>query len=41
MKLPDSVIAATAISLKLPLVTSDKHFKNVKDLDLVYYQNSI
>ena len=27
MKLPDSIIAATAISLKLPLITSDKHFK--------------
>jgi len=29
MKLPDSIIAATAISLRLPLITSDKHFKNV------------
>jgi len=38
MKLPDSIIAATAISLKLPLVTSDKHFKNVKNLDLIYYE---
>lgn len=37
MKLPDSIIAATAISLKLPIITSDKHFKNVKHLDLVYY----
>src|SRR5580658_7777136 len=32
MKLPDSIIAATAISLKLPIITSDKHFKNVKHL---------
>jgi predicted nucleic acid-binding protein len=38
MKLPDSIIAATAISLKLPLITSDKHFKNVKHLNLVYYE---
>jgi predicted nucleic acid-binding protein len=38
MKLPDSIIAATAISLRLPLITSDKHFKNVKHLNLVYYQ---
>jgi predicted nucleic acid-binding protein len=38
MKLPDSIIAATAISLKLPLITSDKHFKNIKHLDLVYYE---
>ena len=38
MKLPDSIIAATAISLKLPLLTSDKQFKTVKDLNLVYYE---
>jgi predicted nucleic acid-binding protein len=38
MKLPDSIIAATAITLKLPLITSDKHFKNVKHLNLVYYE---
>ena len=38
MKLPDSIIAGTAIALKLPLVTSDRQFKTVKDLDLVYYE---
>ncbi|MBC7399959.1 MAG: type II toxin-antitoxin system VapC family toxin [Mucilaginibacter sp.] len=38
MKLPDSIIAGTAIALKLPLVTSDKHFKNVADLNLLYYE---
>jgi predicted nucleic acid-binding protein len=38
MKLPDSIIAATAISLKLPLVTSDKQFKTVKGLNLIYYE---
>jgi predicted nucleic acid-binding protein len=38
MKLPDSIIAATAISLKLPLITSDKQFKSVSDLNLVYYE---
>jgi len=38
MKLPDSIIAATAISLNLPLITSDKHFKNISDLNLVYYE---
>ena len=37
MKLPDSIIAATAISLKLPFITSDKQFKNVKQLNLIYY----
>ncbi|MDR3693088.1 type II toxin-antitoxin system VapC family toxin [Mucilaginibacter sp.] len=38
MKLPDSIIAATAISLKLPLISSDKYFKNVKHLNLIYYE---
>jgi predicted nucleic acid-binding protein len=38
MKLPDSIIAATAIALKLPLVTSVKHFKNVEGLNLLYYE---
>jgi len=38
MKLPDSIIAGTAIALKLPLVTSDRQFKTVKALDLVYYE---
>lgn len=38
MKLPDSIIAGTSISLKLPLITSDKQFKTVKDLDLIYYE---
>jgi predicted nucleic acid-binding protein len=40
MKLPDSIIAATAMSLNLPLITSDKHFKGVKDLNLIYYELS-
>lgn len=38
MKLPDSIIAATAITLKLPLITSDKQFKTIGDLNLVYYE---
>ncbi len=38
MKLPDSIIAGTAITMKLPFVTSDKHFKNVADLNLLYYE---
>lgn len=32
------IIAATSITLNLPLVTSDKHFKNVAILNLVYYE---
>jgi len=38
MKLPDSIIAGTAISLKLPLITSDKQFKTLTGLNLVYYE---
>jgi predicted nucleic acid-binding protein len=36
MKLPDSIIAGTAISLKLPFVTSDKQFKTVNGLSVIY-----
>ncbi|MDB4921700.1 MAG: hypothetical protein JWQ54_3683 [Mucilaginibacter sp.] len=38
MKLPDSIIAGTSISLNLPLITSDKQFKTLIGLDLVYYE---
>ena len=35
IKLPDAIVAATSIIYKLPLVTSDKGFKRVEELDLV------
>ena len=38
LKLPDSIIAATAIVLDISLVTSDKQFKTVTDLNLLYYE---
>ncbi len=38
LKLPDSIIAATSIWLKIPIVTSDKQFKNIEKLNLVYYE---
>jgi len=38
IKLPDSIIAATAITLQLAFVTSDKQFKTLKDLNLIYYE---
>jgi hypothetical protein len=38
LELPDSIIAATAISLKLPLITSDKQFKTIEHLNLLYYE---
>ncbi|MCU0390941.1 MAG: type II toxin-antitoxin system VapC family toxin [Thermoflexibacter sp.] len=34
-KLPDAIIAATAIFFEVPLITTDKDFKNIKDLDLI------
>jgi predicted nucleic acid-binding protein len=39
MKLPDSIIAATAIHYQIPLLTADKGFmKAVAELQLIYYE---
>lgn len=38
VKLPDSIIMASAMYLDLPLLTSDADFKKVKELDLIYYE---
>lgn len=38
VKLPDAIIAATAISLDLPLVTADKGFKTIDDLTLILFE---
>ncbi|MCG9880958.1 MAG: PIN domain-containing protein [Bacteroidia bacterium] len=35
IKLPDAIIAATAIIYSIPLITADKGFKPIKNLDLV------
>ena len=35
IKLPDAIVAATAIYLDIPLLTFDKGFKNVSNLKLV------
>jgi hypothetical protein len=35
IKLPDAIIAATAISYDLPLVTADKEFASIEELELV------
>lgn len=40
LKLPDSIIAASAISFNTPLLTADKGFRRVGQLDLVIYQKS-
>lgn len=33
-KLPDTIVAATAIALNYPLVTADKGFRKIEELDL-------
>ncbi|MDR0811675.1 MAG: PIN domain-containing protein, partial [Paludibacter sp.] len=35
IKLPDAIIAATAIYLDIPLVTFDSDFENIEDLKLI------
>ncbi|NMM50773.1 type II toxin-antitoxin system VapC family toxin [Marinigracilibium pacificum] len=37
LKLPDSIIAATAYFNKLPLLTADKQFRTVDELDVIIY----
>lgn len=36
LKIPDAIIAASAIVFNLPLITSDKEFEKVKELDLIF-----
>ena len=38
IKLPDAIIAATAISKKLPFVSADNDFKVIKELDLIFLE---
>jgi len=38
LKLPDSIIIATAIYLDLPLITADQEFKKVDQLNLILYE---
>ena len=33
-KLPDAIVAATALEYNLPLVTADKGFKKIEELDI-------
>jgi len=39
LKLPDSIISASALAYQLPLITADKGFKKVEELDLILYEN--
>ncbi len=38
VKLADAIIAATAIHLELPFITSDTDFKAIKELDLIFLE---
>jgi hypothetical protein len=38
LKLPDAIIAATAMYLNLPLISADSQFSKVTDVDLIFYK---
>ncbi len=38
LKIPDCIVAASAITLNLPLISSDKAFKQVRNLPLELYE---
>ena len=38
LKLADAIIAATAIHLRLPFITSDADFKSIKELELIFLE---
>lgn len=38
LKLADALIAATALSANIPLITSDKQFRTVSELNLIAYE---
>jgi len=35
IKLPDAIVASTSLTYDIPLVTADKHFSQIKGLDLM------
>lgn len=37
LKLPDSIVAATAYYLKLPLLTADKGFSKIEGMQIIMY----
>lgn len=38
LKLPDALVAATSKFLKLPLITADKKFRQIEEVDLIYFE---
>ncbi|MGK7391085.1 MAG: type II toxin-antitoxin system VapC family toxin [Candidatus Cyclobacteriaceae bacterium M2_1C_046] len=39
LKLPDSIIAASAYFYKLPLITADKEFQKLEEMNIILYEN--
>lgn len=40
IKLPDAIIAATAIQYNIPFITADADFKVIKELNLIFLENN-
>jgi len=40
MKLPDSIIAGTALSMGIPLITADLDFKVIKSANIILYEEN-
>lgn len=38
MKLPDCIIAASAKNLRIPLITADKDFNKIDEINLLHYE---
>ncbi|MEA5402407.1 type II toxin-antitoxin system VapC family toxin [Arcicella sp. DC2W] len=38
LKLPDAIVAATAIFLGVPLISADRHFDKVEELTFILYK---
>ena len=38
IKLPDSIIAATSEYFNLPIITADKGFNKIEELNILFYQ---
>jgi predicted nucleic acid-binding protein len=36
LKLPDAIVAATASYLDIPLITSDRDFRKIKEINIVF-----
>lgn len=41
LKLPDSIIAASALTENMSFITSDKGFRRITELDFILYAPSI